>query len=217
MVAVDKRNCWRKGRGIIATGLWILLGIPCACAVNSDHANSLRLANAEIALQSRKSELQAVKDELRECQREIRAVRQELVRCQAEFDGLDSIRNNKVRLLSEALAKVRLMEEDLAGATRRQAEVAASLAPLLALEQRVATRREEAAALQAQLPALDAQIAAGKQSLQAKSAALAEVKVRLEALALASKQLDAALKAVGPAVTPAPSKPGATAPPTKKK
>ena len=155
-----------------------------------------------------------MKEELRKCAGEIRAARQEMLRCQAELDGVDSARDAKAALLAAALAKVRLMEEDLAGATRRQAEVAAQLAPLMELEKKVSTRQEAIAALQKQLPALDAQLAAGQESLQARTLELAEVKARLDALAAARKTFDAAVEAaLGSTAKQKPDKAGDAPPP----
>ncbi|MEE2887943.1 MAG: hypothetical protein VX951_11000 [Planctomycetota bacterium] len=196
--AIDRRIGWRSGRGIIATGLVILLGFPAGCAVNSDYANSRRLMNAEMELQQGRSRLQTLKNQLFRCQQDIVAARQQIVDCRVELDRVDSTRIVKLRQVADALAKVKLMEEDLAKATGRQAEITSLLAPLQALEQQVATRQQLVAERTRQLTVLDAEIAASTQAIMDKSTELAGLKGQLAEFDRTRKLIDAARAALGP-------------------
>jgi len=173
--------------------------------------------NAEMELQQGRSRLQTLKNQLFRCQQDIVAARQQIVDCRVELDRVDTIRIAKVRQVADALAKVKLMEEDLAKATGRQAEITSLLAPLQALEQQVATRQQLVAERTRQLTVLDAVIAASKQVILDKSAELAGLKGRLAEFDRTRKLIGAARAALGqPAgAPPVPKKATVQTPPKK--
>lgn len=163
------------------------------CAVNS---NSLRLTRAEIGLQAAQGRLEVLKKQLFRCEEQIVATRASLTRSRVELDKTSDVEVVIARQLAKALAKVRLMEEDLAVASRRQAAVAGELAPIVALQAQLATRAESLATLQKQLVALEEQIATATQNLSTKTLALSELKKRLAAFESVRVQFEAAVKAL---------------------
>lgn len=191
----------------------------------------MRLALATADLQHRKGELQELLDQLSQCQEQTRVARLDYRVKTAELDQARRKTVARNAELATSLAELKLREEDLAAARKRQAaitkeraELNKALAPLLALRKTVADRDKELAALGKRLPSLDAELVKKRGQVAAVSKQIAVVDARLAGFVALRQQIQAALQAAGQPIAPpakaskkpAASKPSASKPAKKK-
>lgn len=146
------------GRGIIATGVLILVAIPTGCRIQ--RSNQLKDTRQEIILADRQDRLAVMKRQQFRIEAAIEQLQMDLQGSQTELDQATARILPLSTDLGQKLRFIRTMEEDLVVARKQQAELE--------------TLRKKAAGFQSQLTEAKAAIAAADSKLAAQQADLAK-------------------------------------------